>query len=109
MVDAMRGHPENRPALERQRSTEGEKVLESLRGLVAAVGVKPMITQADAEADGHPVQRQRHQQVGPAEIEERDHSQDVEEHHDPCRDDIDRGQRILRTGRLLDERGHRDS
>ena len=56
VVDAMRRDPENRPALERQRPADGQEVLEGLRRLVAAMGVQPVVAQADAEADGEPVQ-----------------------------------------------------
>ena len=57
VVDAVRRHPEDRPALERQRAADRQEVLEGLRRLVAAVRVQPVIAQADAEPDGHPVQR----------------------------------------------------
>ena len=59
MVHAVRGDPEDRPALERQRAAEREEVLERLRRLVAAVRVQPVVAEADAEADRNPVQHQR--------------------------------------------------
>ena len=50
MVDAVRGHPEDRPAFERERAAEGEEVFDPLVRLVAAVGQQPVIRHADAEA-----------------------------------------------------------
>ena len=42
------------------------------------MGVEPVVTQADAEADGEPVEDERDEQIGPAEVEERRHGQYVE-------------------------------
>src|SRR5262249_7061557 len=56
MVQTVGGHPEDRAALERERPAQGEKILEDLGRLEAAVGVQPVVAHADAEADGSPVQ-----------------------------------------------------
>ena len=82
VVHAVRRDPENRPAFERQRAADGQEVLERLRRLVAAVRVQPVIAEADAEADRHPVQHERDEQVRPAEEEQRGHGEDVEHHHE---------------------------
>ena len=69
VMHAVRGDPEDRPALERQRAADREEVLERLRGLEAAVRVQPVVAEADAEADRHPVQHERDDQIRPAEEE----------------------------------------
>ena len=71
MVHAVGGDPEDRPALERQRAADRQEILERLRRLEAAMGVQPVIAEADAEADREPVQHQRDEDVGPGEEPER--------------------------------------
>ena len=75
VVHAVGRDPEDRPALERQCAADREEVLERFRGLVAAMRVQPVIAEADAEADREPVERQRDEEIRPAEIEERRHGQ----------------------------------
>ena len=81
MVNAVGRHPEDRAAFERQRSADRQEVLERFRRLVAAMGVQPVIAEADAEADRHPMQHDGHQQIGPAEIEKRRDRQNMKDHH----------------------------
>ena len=77
------GHPEHRAALERQRAADGQEIFEQLRCLEPAVRVQPVIAHADAETDGHPVKGRGDHQVGPAELEQGDDGQHVEDHeHD---------------------------
>src|SRR5271154_3101670 len=56
MMDTVRGHPENRPAFERQRRAPGKKVFHPLRSLLPAMRQQAMIGHTDAEAAGNPPQ-----------------------------------------------------
>ena len=59
VVNAVRGDPEDRSALKRERAADREEVLDPLRRLVAAVRQQAVIAHADAEAAGDPPQEQR--------------------------------------------------
>ena len=50
MMDAMRGHPENRAAFEGQRAADREQVFERQGHLVGPVRVQPVVAHADAQA-----------------------------------------------------------
>ncbi len=50
VMDAMRGHPENRAAFKRQRGTNGQEVFDPLRVLEAAMRQQPVIAHANAQA-----------------------------------------------------------
>ena len=56
MMDAMGGHPEDRPAFERERAAPGQDVLDGFAGLVAPVREQSVITHADAQHPGDTVQ-----------------------------------------------------
>ena len=56
VVDAVRGDPEDRPALERERAAPRQEVLDRLVGLVAPVGQQAVIAHADAEHAGDEIQ-----------------------------------------------------
>ena len=56
MMDAMGGHPEDRPAFERQRAANGKEILEPHRDLIGPMGVQAMIAHADAEPGGEVIQ-----------------------------------------------------
>jgi hypothetical protein len=55
-MDAVRCNPKDWTALESQRSTNGEEVIEGHRHAIRAMGVQAMVTHAYAKADGKPVQ-----------------------------------------------------
>jgi hypothetical protein len=55
-MDAVRRDPVDRAAFERERATDGEKILDSLRHFIAAMGQEPVITHAYAEAARDPVE-----------------------------------------------------
>jgi hypothetical protein len=59
VVDAMRGHPENRAAFEGQRAADRKQVLQGQRHLVRAVGMQPVVAHADAQPRGEPQQEQQ--------------------------------------------------
>jgi hypothetical protein len=75
---AMGGHPEDRPALERQRTADCQEIFEQPGRLEPAVGVQPVIPHADAQADGHPVEDRGRDQMRPGEGEERGDRLNVE-------------------------------
>ena len=52
--------------------------------------VQSMVAEADAEADGQPMQRDGDEQVGPTEIEERNDGQNVKDHHHRGGDPVQR-------------------
>ena len=56
MMNAVRRHPENRPAFECQRRTPGQEVLHPLRRPVSAMRQQPVIAHADTEAARYPPQ-----------------------------------------------------
>ena len=55
MMDAVRRHPEDRAAFERQRRAPRQDVLDRPVGLVAAVRQQPVVAHADAEHAGDDV------------------------------------------------------
>src|SRR5271155_575146 len=67
MMDAMRSHPENRTAFERQRGAQCQKIFHPLGSLVAAMRQQPVVAHADAPASGHPPQQQRNEERFPGE------------------------------------------
>ena len=70
VVNAMRRHPEDRAALERQRCAPRQDVLEPFVGLVAAVGQQPVIAHADAQHAGDGGTRIERGEDGPGIDEE---------------------------------------
>ena len=79
MVQPVRGDPEDRPAFQRQGAANGKEVLQKPRYLIRAMGVQAMVTHADAEADGHPVQKNGHGEDAPTEHEKRGNGSDVQQ------------------------------
>ena len=56
MMNAMRRHPENRTAFERERGAHRQEIFHPLGSLVAAMGQQAVIAHADAEAARDPPQ-----------------------------------------------------
>jgi hypothetical protein len=50
MMNAMRRHPENRSALQRQRGTDRQKIFDPLRSLIPTMREQAVIRHADAQA-----------------------------------------------------------
>src|ERR1051326_5247650 len=71
VMNAMRCHPEKRPAFQRQRGADGKKVLHPLIRLESAMSQQPVIAHPDAEAAGNPPQQHGHKQRLPGKHEER--------------------------------------
>src|SRR5450756_1158827 len=78
MVQAVRGNPEHRTTLERERAADREEVVEQLERLESTVRVEPVVSHADTQPDGHPVQRHGDEEIGPAEGKQRGDSLNVE-------------------------------
>ena len=71
VMNAVRGHPENRSAFERQRRANRQQILHPLRSLVAAMRQQPVIAHPDAQAARNPPQKQRDKKCLPGEKEQR--------------------------------------
>ena len=71
MVDAMRRHPEDRSAFERQRSADREEIIQPQRDFVGPVSVQPVVSQAYSKAYRDPVQGHRDRKRAPTEHEQR--------------------------------------
>jgi hypothetical protein len=99
VVHAVRRHPEDGAPLERERAAHREEVLECFRCLVAAVRMQPVIPEADTKADGHPVQDEGDEDIGPREEEERGNGAHMEQRHEDGRDPVDVAQGVGRVGR----------
>ena len=69
MMNAMRGHPEDRTAFQRQRGADGQNIFQPLGALVAAMGQQTVITHADAQAARNPVHNHANNQRLPTEHE----------------------------------------
>ena len=78
MVDAMRSHPEDRPAFEGHGAADGKQVFESQGHLVRAVRVQPVVAHADPQSGGEPQEEQGDRQVRPTEHEERRDGADMQ-------------------------------
>src|SRR5260370_28160940 len=70
----MDGHPQQRAAFQSRHAADGEEVLKPLGCRVGALGEQPVITDAEADAPGDPVQKDRYEQPPPGEEEECGHS-----------------------------------
>ena len=66
-MDAMRSHPENGSAFERQGSANGEEIFERARQLIRTMRVQPVVAHADAQPDGHPIKNDRGDESAPTE------------------------------------------
>src|SRR6185503_6129181 len=71
MVYAMRHHPLNRPALERQRAARRKKVFNWFWNFITAMGQQPVISHADTETSRDPVKHHCGNQRRPAPEKER--------------------------------------
>ena len=89
MVHTMRRRPEDRPAFQRQRSTDGEEVFNTLGDSIRTMSMKPVIAHTDAETDAHPIQDRRNGQRLPGEHEQRANRAQMEENQCDTRNPID--------------------
>ena len=81
VVYAVGGDPGDRPALERQRAANREKVFERPRDFIGPVRQQAMESHADAETGAKPVQKDRCGEGFPVKHEERGDGAQVEQHH----------------------------
>src|SRR5919197_305427 len=70
MMNAMRGHPEDRPALHRQGTADRKKVFQPQRDFVGSMRMQSVITKADPQIDCYPVQKSGNCEVHPTELKE---------------------------------------
>src|ERR1700735_2570779 len=79
MMNAVDRRPEYRPAFQRQSSANREKVLHPGGDFVGAMGVEAMVSHADSQSGGYPVQEDGRGKRMPIEEEKRSYGADVEE------------------------------
>ena len=89
MVNAVRGHPEDGAALERERGAERHEVLKPLGDLVATVREQAVVAHANADVNGQNVKNDHRGQTPPAEEEKRSKRTDVEDCDDPECEPVD--------------------
>src|ERR1700693_500662 len=82
VVDAMRGHPENRAALKRQRRANREEVFDPEGSFVASVREQAMVADANTEARRNPPEQCSDRECFPGEKEQRHYGANVEGHHE---------------------------
>ena len=88
VMNAVRRHPKNRPALKRQSCAYRQKVFHPFRSLVPPVREQAVITHANAQASRHPPQKSSNEQCLPGK-EERGDGPDVEGSHKEGCDPVD--------------------
>ena len=86
MMDAVRGHPEDRPAFERERAADREEVLDPLVRLVATMGQQAVIRHTDAPATRDNVEDEGDRDGAVIDVEQGGDGADMERAH---RDDGD--------------------
>ena len=84
MMNAVRSHPEDRPAFERQSRASGQEILDPLRSLVAAMREQPVVSHADAQASRNPPQKQSHEKRFPGEEKECGNRPHMKQGHKGC-------------------------
>src|ERR1051326_8348573 len=89
MMNTMCSHPEDGTAFESERRTDGQKILDPLRGPVTTMGEQPMIAHPDAEASRYPPQQNRNEESFPSKEEQRCNSTQVKGGHKKCGDPVD--------------------
>ena len=89
MMDAVRGHPENRTPFQSRGSAESQEILQPPRGAIAAVGQQPVITDADPQAARNPPQQAGDEESFPGEEEQGCNRTDMEDGHEGCGYPID--------------------
>src|SRR4026207_422683 len=82
MMNAMRRHPGDRSALERQCSAHRQEVFDRLRRAIASMRKQPMVAHADPDAAGHPPEEYRHREVLPAKPKQGYERTTVNSHHE---------------------------
>ena len=78
VMDAVRGYPEDRAALERERGANGQKIFDPFRNFIAAMREQAVIAHADAEAAGNPPEKNGDEQRLPGKEKQRGDCSDVE-------------------------------
>ena len=82
VMHAVRGDPDDRPAFERERAANGQKIFNPVRSLVSAMRQQPVIAHADAEASGNPIQHDGQGERLPRKQEKRSDRADVKQEHE---------------------------
>src|SRR6186997_1506011 len=88
MMNAMRGDPEDRPALEGERAADCEKVFDELGGLVAAMREQSVIGHPDAEHAAGVVKNECGEHRAVVDIKECGYGSDMKTRHRDGRDPV---------------------
>jgi hypothetical protein len=81
-VNTVGSYPENGPAFETQRATEGQKILDPLGSSVAAMCEQPVIAHPDAQAPRYPPENNCKEQSFPGKKEQCRNSPDMKGGHE---------------------------
>ncbi len=90
VMNAVRGHPENGSAFERERPANGQKILDPFRGFVPAMREQAVVAHADAQTAGNPPKHNCREKRLPAKKEKRSHGSNMKRDHEESRDRIHR-------------------
>ena len=82
VVHAVRRDPGDRAAFESERAANSQEVLNPARRFVPAVRQQAVVTHADAEAAGNPIQHDGECERLPGKEEERSDRADVKQQHE---------------------------
>src|SRR5450755_4635857 len=88
MMNAVRGHPENRSAFERQRGAPSQEIFDPSRRLVAAMREQTVIAHADAETARNPPQEAGDEKCRPSKEKQRGYGADMKPGHGNRRDPV---------------------
>src|SRR6267142_2495594 len=78
MMHAMRGHPGNRPAFDRERAAGRQNIFDPFRSFVPAMRQQAVIAHADAETAAHPIRDNSENESFPGEEEKCHNRHDVQ-------------------------------
>src|SRR5690242_9214600 len=84
VMDAVRRHPEERSAFQRQGRAHRQKILKPFVGFESAMRQQSVIRHTNAQAAGHPPQKKEHKKRLPGEHEERCDGPHVKCCHKEC-------------------------
>jgi hypothetical protein len=79
MMYAMHGNPEDRSAFEAERPANGEEIFQPQWALVTPMRMQPVVSHADPETGGDPVNENGGQEVAPTEHKQRSNRADVKQ------------------------------
>src|SRR5207302_4690019 len=97
VMDTMRRHPSDRPALKGQRSAHGQEVFHPFRRFIASMREEPVIAHAYTKASGNPPKQERKCKCFPSEKEQCEDGANVECSYEESRRPVNRLRKCLVT------------